>query len=102
MIKQLLHCIIYLGTISTLFSSCQAYKQDIMLRTDVIAPEILRREMLSAEKNYTIQANDFLELEVYTNQGERIIDPDFELMKDLNAGGGQARNNRIQPRYLVQ
>ena len=102
MIKQLLHCIIFLGTANTLFSSCQAYKQDIMLRTDTVDPEILRREMLSAEKNYTIQANDFLELEVYTNQGERIIDPDFELLKELNSGGGQAQNNRVKPRYLVQ
>jgi polysaccharide export outer membrane protein len=37
-----------------------------------------------AEKNYRIQVNDRLEIRVYTNEGERIIDPDYELQKDIN------------------
>jgi polysaccharide export outer membrane protein len=37
-----------------------------------------------AEKNYRIQVGDKLEIRVYTNEGERIIDPDYELQKDLN------------------
>ena len=42
--------------------------------------------------------NDRLEIRVYTNEGERIIDPDFELQKELN-------NNNIRREksiYLVQ
>ena len=73
-----------------------------MLQTGAIDPAAIQREMSVAERNYTIQANDFLELEVYTNNGERIIDPDFELLKELRAGGGQAQGNRLSPRYLVQ
>ncbi len=37
-----------------------------------------------AEKNYRIQVNDRLEIRVYTNEGERIIDPDYELQKEIN------------------
>jgi polysaccharide export outer membrane protein len=51
-----------------------------------------------AERNYRIQVNDRLEIRVYTNEGERIIDPDFELQKELN-------NNNIRREksiYLVQ
>jgi polysaccharide export outer membrane protein len=48
--------------------------------------------------NYIIQENDYLQLDVYTNKGERIIDPDLELTKDL---GNQNLNTRPVPSYLV-
>jgi polysaccharide export outer membrane protein len=51
-----------------------------------------------AERNYVIQKNDYLQLEVYTNKGERIIDPDFELTKDLN---NQNLATKVEPNYLV-
>jgi len=37
-----------------------------------------------AEKNYTIQKNDHLSLDVFTNEGERIIDPDLKLQEDMS------------------
>lgn len=49
----------------------------------------LQKQIQAAEKNYVIQQNDLLTLLVYTNDGERLIDPDFKLLKDLppnNAG----------------
>lgn len=51
-----------------------------------------------AEKNYVIQKNDYLKLHVYTNSGERIIDPELKLMKDM-----PVQNNalRVDPTYLV-
>jgi polysaccharide biosynthesis/export protein len=60
----------------------------------------LANEIQAAEKNYVIQKNDFLALTVYTNEGERLIDPDFQLMKDLpnqNASG----TLRPQINYLI-
>ena len=51
-----------------------------------------------AERNYVIQKNDYLQLEVYTNKGERIIDPDLELTKELN---NQNLSSRPEPTYLV-
>ena len=51
-----------------------------------------------AERNYVIQKNDYLQLEVYTNKGERLIDPDLELTKELN---NQNLNAKPIPNYLV-
>lgn len=83
-----------------MLGSCRAYKQDIMLQAAAGDYASLRQQVVAAEKTYTIQAHDLLEVEVYTNKGERIIDPDFELMKEM--GGGQAQTQRVRPQYLVQ
>ncbi len=49
----------------------------------------LAKQVEVAEKNYTIQKNDYLLLDVYTNNGERLIDPDSKLnqsnLKEDNA-----------------
>ena len=90
------------GILACSLSSCKIYKQDIMLQTDQLETGMLRQEIARAEKNYTIQENDLLEVEVYTNKGELIIDPDFELMKELRLGGNQAQSRRINPQYLVR
>ena len=101
MLKKV-HWFIILGSTLWFASSCSIYKQDIMLRTKNLDPSLLHMEVAEAERNYTIQVNDRIEVEVYTNKGERIIDPDFELMKELRSGGGQVQNNRIKPQYLIQ
>jgi polysaccharide biosynthesis/export protein len=61
---------------------------------------VLKNEIQAAEKNYVIQNNDFLTLLVYTNGGERIIDPDFRLMKDIPAQGA-AGSIRPTIHYLI-
>jgi polysaccharide export outer membrane protein len=58
----------------------------------------LQQQVETAEMNYTIRENDYLQLDVYTNKGERIIDPDLELTKNL---GNQNINTRPIPSYLV-
>lgn len=70
-----------------LLSSCGSYRQNIMFRIPEGAD--LQKQIQAAEKNYVIQQNDFLTLLVYTNDGERLIDPDYKLLKDMppnNAG----------------
>ncbi|MBA4053296.1 MAG: polysaccharide export protein EpsE [Marivirga sp.] len=42
----------------------------------------VKKQVETAERNYIIQKNDYLQLDVYTNKGERLIDPDLELIKD--------------------
>jgi polysaccharide biosynthesis/export protein len=42
----------------------------------------LKSQLTAAEKNYTLQANDEFSMEVYANNGERLIDPEFALQKD--------------------
>jgi polysaccharide biosynthesis/export protein len=39
----------------------------------------LAKQVDAVEKNYTIQKNDYLTIDVYTNSGERLIDPDLKL-----------------------
>ncbi|QNH62815.1 polysaccharide biosynthesis/export family protein [Hymenobacter sediminicola] len=47
----------------------------------------LRRVVNRVNRNYTIQPNDFLAVRVYTNNGERIIDPNGELQFGSPPGG---------------
>jgi len=63
-----------------LLTSCASYKQNIMFK--VPEGQTLATEVEKAEKDYTIAPNDLLELEVYTNQGERLIDPEVYLKTD--------------------
>lgn len=49
------------------------------------------------EANYVIKPNDRLELEVYTQNGERIIDPEFELTDNVQ----NIENIRPKLDYLV-
>jgi polysaccharide export outer membrane protein len=78
-----------------LFFSCGSYRQNIMFQ--VPEGEALKESLDAAEKNYTIQKNDYLELEVLTNKGEKIIDPEFSQVT------GQTNQNTgpVKPLYLV-
>lgn len=53
----------------------------------------------SVEKNYIIQANDLLSLQVYTNKGERLIDPDNQLAQEKTPRPNETGPER--PQYLV-
>lgn len=80
--------------------SCSSYKQNIMFKTgdDFLSKKVSDAE--SAATNYVIQVNDQLKLEVYSNKGERLIDPNGEL---INSQGTAAKDPalRVQPSYLV-
>lgn len=68
--------------------------------SDSAQPEVYKREAASAEKNYVIQQNDLLNINVFTNKGERIIDPNPEL---TNSTAVAANNNQTpQFNYLVE
>ncbi|MCK5208815.1 MAG: polysaccharide biosynthesis/export family protein [Cyclobacteriaceae bacterium] len=57
----------------------------------------LSSDITVIEKNYIIQPNDLLELKVYTNKGERIIDPNNELQIRQN----QNQRENDSPEFLV-
>lgn len=59
----------------------------------------LSQAIVEAEKNYVIHVNDFLEIDVFTNKGERVIDPNFELRISQ---GNQNTQNQKDFQYLVQ
>lgn len=77
-----------------LFASCASnryYNQRVLFRlTDEKGNRIdtakLRVAVNRTDRNYRIQPNDFLDIRVYTNKGERIIDPNGELQFGSSAG----------------
>lgn len=76
-----------LPVILLLLSSCASqryYNQRTMFRLSTtpggqIDSSKLRIAVNRTERNYRIQPNDFLQVRVYTNKGERILDPNGEL-----------------------
>ncbi len=80
------------------FSGCKAYKQHYMFKVDEKTDTTyISKQITIAEKNYVIQPNDELEIKVYTNKGERIIDPNYE----LTIQGNQNQQYREKPEFLV-
>jgi polysaccharide biosynthesis/export protein len=83
-----------------LLLGCASYKQNIMLKTpEGFQSAPISKEILEAERNYVIQKNDMLKLEVYSNKGERIIDPNPDLSNPN--GITNDRDSRPQVNYLV-
>jgi polysaccharide biosynthesis/export protein len=61
-------------------------------------PAGLAVSVSQAEKNYVIQKNDYLEVVLYSNKGERMINLNIE-----SAGNNQNNLQQVQPaRFLVQ
>lgn len=58
----------------------------------------LQKQAKQAERNYIIQSNDLLKLRVYTNKGELIIDPNYNLLREIPTQSSQLRPD---PSYLV-
>jgi polysaccharide export outer membrane protein len=78
--------------------SCASYKQNIMFKPgEGFTPDPIKKEALAVEKNYTIQKNDYLKLDVFSNRGERLIDPNPELTNTTN----QTSTTRTEFQYLV-
>jgi polysaccharide biosynthesis/export protein len=77
--------------------SCSSYKQNIMFR--VPDGHELQEEISKAQSNYVIQKNDLLELQVYTNKGERILDQNLTTLQPSSSTGAA---NLSQETYLVK
>jgi len=90
--------------IAMLLSSCGIYRKRILFQTDdEIVPTNVQLAAVEANENYTLQENDFVEVEVYTNEGELIIDPNNEIMREIGAGMNmQQMNMRRNPQFLVR
>jgi polysaccharide export outer membrane protein len=80
---------------------CGSYKQNVMFRVPEGFAEQKNAQAAEATKNFVIQVNDYLQLEVYSNKGERIIDPNGELVTNANGTATQVPAERVQPMYLV-
>lgn len=92
------HYILFL-LIGLMASSCSLYKQDILFKTEGSSYKSLNPAIAEAERNYTIKPDDRIQIDVFTDNGERIIDPNFQLLKEL--GLNQNIGQRPAPEYLV-
>lgn len=98
--QRLLPCILLL------FTACNSYKQHILLQTNA---ERLPKNLVQAaagleriEKNYVIQKNDFIEVRLYSNKGENLID--MNIPKPGAIAGTANMQGQIQPppRFMVE
>jgi polysaccharide export outer membrane protein len=88
--------------------SCGGYKQNLLFRPDENFDNSAFGKVTEAlEKDQIIAKSDYLAIEIYTNCGERIIDPNYEIddNKDREqragaGGGGGGRNAMINPNDL--
>lgn len=54
------------------------------------------------DRNYELRPGDALLLDVFTNGGERLIDPNMEMMQDAGMAGQQGQMFRDRFTYIVQ
>jgi len=97
-LSRLFYSILTLFSASLLISSCASYRQNIMFRATNM--EAVQTQVRATEKNYVIQKNDRLELEVYTTKGERLVDPDNYLSTATGNTQGAAAKKEVNA-YLV-
>ncbi|MDQ3291117.1 MAG: polysaccharide biosynthesis/export family protein [Bacteroidota bacterium] len=60
--------------------------------------EKLKQSLATVERNYIIQPNDYIDVRVYTNKGERIFDPNGELPFGTPGGINNQGTNRSSGR----
>jgi polysaccharide export outer membrane protein len=78
--------------------SCSVYKQNIMFKLP--KGQTITQQVQQSESNYIIQKNDKLELSVYTNKGEKIIDPSFSALQSTSSSSSPTANG-LDDTYLV-
>ncbi len=84
-------------------ASCGSYKQNVLFTVEESNwVDSIRSTSQELNHNYTVQPNDYLDIKVYANGGELIIDPNFELRKELGTTGGTSTTQEEPIRYLVQ
>ncbi|MFZ1806972.1 MAG: polysaccharide biosynthesis/export family protein [Cyclobacteriaceae bacterium] len=77
--NSLISKLVLLSIVGLMFS-CSSYKQNLMFKIpEGFQPKEINSESINAIKDYLIQKNDLLTIEVFSNNGERIIDPNPEL-----------------------
>ena len=104
--KYLIHRFLTVGLLLIMLggvTSCGIYRKRILFSTDRTVPtDQLRIAVAEASRNYTIRANDYLEVDVSTNQGEILIDPNQQIAREIGMGQQNQGRVREEPQYLVR
>lgn len=91
----------FLLAISLTFSSCN-FRYSVLFSTNrEVNPQTFALKANNISRNYKISANDYLAISVFTNKGERLIDPNGEFRANINQqtmaqGGGNNNNNLMR------
>lgn len=81
-------------------SGCQAYKRDLILRFDEkFDASDLSKNVERANENYVLRKGDMIQLDVFTNGGEQLTDPSFELTQGANSSQQMQFKDRFA--YLI-
>jgi polysaccharide export outer membrane protein len=76
--------------ITVILASCASYRQNVLFQTE--AQEI-HQHLEEAEASYRIRPDDKLSLEVYTNKGEKLIDPNRQSFQSGTSAGVAASSS---------
>lgn len=82
---------------------CQLYRQNVMFETDIEGNYMnpsFQEALSDAKDNYMIQPDDYIRFRVFTNDGERIIDPNNELNQPQ--GNNRQQRDERDREYLVR
>lgn len=74
-------------------TSCSTYRQHVMFKEPESA---MLKAKAQAESEYLIKPNDILSVQIYTNGGEKLADPNAESFKD-----GKVSADSATPSYTV-
>ncbi len=77
--------------------SCKSYKENILFKVEDDEMEELSKVVVEIQENYTVGPDDHLQIEVFTNKGEGLIDPNNALSKGKNTDIAATR-----PFYVVK
>lgn len=69
-------------------SSCGIFTKNNLFQSSKNSSDTLTKQAAVIESNYKITYSDQLEIKIYTNNGEKLIDPNQELQITSGTGGG--------------
>ena len=64
--------------------SCKSYQSNILFEVNEEEMEELSKVVVEVQENYLVSPTDHLQIEVYTNKGEELIDPNNALNLERN------------------
>jgi polysaccharide biosynthesis/export protein len=79
--------------------ACKIHNRMFSTEKSVLVDSI-QKQLINSEKNYVIQKNDYLNVRIFTNRGEKLIDPNLELSSKGGGAGGGTKDEIIK--YLVR
>ena len=100
--KALLTFLIFMVCPALFLTSCNSYKQNIMFKTNKYPLSRLKLSVAEAEKNYRIQPNDYISVELFDNKAERAIDINIYKPSDQNGAGQKSIAQGGAAKYLIR